>query len=224
MSVNYDDYGIEVINKNGICVLQINLENDEFEIIAITNDGNASFVTSPNDLFSITNIDPNYSLKLMNFDKTVTRNFQHVGENYLGKRSSAYIENEKSIERKNEINQKELRNLIDQQNNFSRKELLEVLDLEIAKMLEVLNKMYNLKTENYEALKKFEIFQKNYCYEYNLLIGKIISNVCEQLILKHSNLKIDLFEKTNNLLLEKKILPQQFRDVYDELIIFRNNF
>lgn len=87
-SLNYDSSGIEVIDKKGNIIIQIELIKNSFEIIGIFHEKNGVTLTHPGLLAKILYTDIQYEMGLIEFQLNIKRKFVHYGENYLGKRLS----------------------------------------------------------------------------------------------------------------------------------------
>ena len=85
-SVNYDSSGIEVIDREGNIILQIDLIKNNFKVVGTFYEKDGVTLLHPGLLMKVLYSDPNYDKILEEFYSKVVRKFVHYGENYLGKR------------------------------------------------------------------------------------------------------------------------------------------
>lgn len=85
-SVNYDSKGVEIIDKQGNVILQIDLFENEFRISGTFFAIDHVSLMTPKLLTRLFYNDMNFSSNLNHFYGMLNRKFVHYGENYLGKR------------------------------------------------------------------------------------------------------------------------------------------
>jgi len=85
-SVNYDSLGIEVIDREGNVILQIDLIKNRFKVIGTFFESDGVTLIHPQLLAKVLYSDTNYEIRLKEFQMNIKRKFIHFGEDYLGKR------------------------------------------------------------------------------------------------------------------------------------------
>jgi len=85
-SVNYDLNGIEVIDKRGDVILQIDLIENRFRVIGTFFESDGVTLIHPQLLAKVLYSEKNYKIRLKEFQMNIKRKFVNYGEDYLGKR------------------------------------------------------------------------------------------------------------------------------------------